>query len=146
MWPFDYIHKRRYERRYKAAVIVFLGTYMFDKLDANEKARVESEVDDNFNRTDTPAIAWRGILKRDDMAANRAAAMDRLDIQPSIPNLSWAKLFEPWRFWRKIPEWPRKASDDRPFRLVYDYHWLYSATLDAKNFLRRSGFNIPDME
>lgn len=119
---------------------------MFEDLPADEKLRVESEVDDNFNRTDTPAIAYRVNLNSDDLAANRAAAMDRLGLQPSIPNLSWTQLFEPWRFWRKIPEWPRKASDDRPFRLVYDYHWLDSATLDAKNYLRSSGFNIPAME
>lgn len=145
MWPFD-IRERRHERRYKAALIVLLGNYSFEKLTDDEKARVESEVNDNFDRTGDPSIAWRAVLRRDDMAANRAAAMERLDLQPSIPNLSWAQLFEPWRFWRKIPEWPRKASDDRPFRLIYDYHWFDMATLDAKNFLRCNGLNIPDIE
>ena len=119
---------------------------MYERLTADEKLRVESEANDNFNRTDTPSIAWRTVLRRDSLAAHRAAAMDRLDMNLDLPNTSWSQLFEPWRLWRKVPEWPRKPYDSRPDVLIYDYRWLDSAAVDAKNFLRRNGFEIPDIE
>lgn len=124
-----------------------MGTYIYEMLSPDERVRVESEVDENFNRTDTPAVAWRHVLKWDDMAANRAAAMDRLGVPTSVLSLSWSQLFEPWRLWRKVPGWwPRKSYDSRPFVLVYDWHPFDPATVDAKNFLRRSGISIPDVD
>ena len=146
MWPFDYFAKRKYNRRYKAAVIVLLGAYMFEKLAPDEKARVESEVNDNFNRTDNPAVAWRRQMKWSAMAAYRAAAMDRVGIQPAIPGLSWSQLFQPWHLWRKVPEWPRKAFDSRPTLLIYDYHPFDPSIADAKRFLRSSGICIPNAD
>ena len=95
MWQFDYFRKRTYERRYKAAIIVFLGAYMFERLDANQRARVEVELTENFNRTDTPDIAWRRIAKWDAIAAFRATAMDRVGIESTIPGLTWTHLFKP---------------------------------------------------
>ena len=118
---------------------------MFEKLAPNDKARVESEVNDNFNRTDTPAVASRAVLKSDVMAAFRAAAMDRLGLQPSVPDLSWSQLFKPWSLWRKVPEWPRKAYDSRVDVLIYDYHPFDPATADARTFLRSNGLSIPDV-
>lgn len=144
MWPFSYFGRRRFDRRRKAALIVLLGAWMYEKSPVDVKDRLDSEVDENFNRTDTPAVAWRGILKADAMAAHRAAAMDRLGIPPSIPDLSWAQLFEPWHIWRKVPEWPRKAYDGRPDLLVNDYRLFDPASAEARLFLRTNGLNFPD--
>ncbi|MEQ1516299.1 MAG: hypothetical protein ABL931_07410 [Usitatibacteraceae bacterium] len=137
MWPFDSFRKRNYDRKHKAALIVLLGAYMFERMSPDEKARVESEVDDNFNRTDTPAIAWRHAINVEAMAAYRAAAMDRLGVQPVLLNLSWSQLFEPWRRWRKVPEWPRKSYDSRVDDLMNEYRPLEQASIDAEQLLRR---------
>jgi len=146
MWPFDYIRRRKYGRRYKAALIVFLGAYMFERLDRDNKARVEAELSDNFNRTDTPAVAWMRVATWDLIAAFRAAAMDRIGIEPIIPGLSWTPLFKPWGFWRKLPEWPRRAFDARAAILIDEYRPMDQATADAKKFLRDNGMNIPDAD
>jgi len=144
VWPFDRLCKRKHDRRYKAALIVLLGASMFDNLDGEQKARVESEVNDNFNRTDTPAIAWNRLVAWDLISAFRAAAMDRLSLEPSVAGLTWSQLFEPWRFWRKVPQWPRRAFDARAATLIYDFRPFDPATAEAAQFLRNCGVYIPD--
>jgi hypothetical protein len=146
MWPFDAFRKRKYDRQYNAALIVFLGTHMFERLSADQRARVAAEMDENFNRTDTPAVAWRRCAAWNVLAAYRAAAMARLGIAPIIPSLSWATLFRPWRIWRKVIEWPRQSSDDRAAVLVDDYDPMGRAYADAKKYLRDNGMNIPDAD
>src|SRR4051794_37859692 len=107
MWPFDRLRQIRYDRRYKAAVVVLLGTYAFDQLPASQRERVETEVQANFNRSDSPAAAWRRALEPSAaISVFRAAAMEKMGIAPAIAHLSWLDLFEPWSFWRIRNLWP----------------------------------------
>jgi hypothetical protein len=135
MWPFDY-RKRKYDRRYKAALVILLSEYMYARLDARQRAQVEAEMNQNFNRSDTPAAAWRR-LQWDIISAFRAAAMERLGIEPTIPGLTWVELFRPWAHWRKWPQWPvTPGFDILPSWLVADFRPMDRATADAEAFLR----------
>jgi hypothetical protein len=144
MWPFDRLRKRKYDRRYKAALVVLLGKHMFAQLEAALKARVESEMNANFSRSNNPAAAWRRWAHPDYIAAFRAAAMERIGIEPPIPGLSWAQLFKPWAHWRKWPQWPlMRGFDNRAAWLVLDFRPMDKATHDAREFLRSNALAIP---
>ncbi len=148
MWPFKQIRQRRYERRYKAAMVVLLGTYMGDSLSSDERLLVESEMDANLNRSDMPAVAWRRLLGQSDLTGvYRAVAMEKAGIEPLVPALSWVELFAPWKNWRKVPGWPLAPGFDfLPTGLVYDFRPMDQATMDARAYLREHGFTIPDFD
>jgi len=148
MWPFNRFRQRRYERRYKAAMVVLLGTYMMERLSPEQQARVESEVDANLNRSDTPARAWRRWAGRSDfMGACRAVGMQKAGIAPPVATLSWRALFEPWASSRKMSMWPiLPGFDVLPLRLVLDFRPMNQATVDARAYLREHGFNLADFD
>jgi hypothetical protein len=138
MWPFEYLHKRKRERHYKAALVVLLSEHMYARLDASERARVGVEMKDNFNRSWPPAPAYRDA-QWDVIAAFRATAMARLGIEPSVPGLHWADLLAPWTDWRYWwPQWPvTRGFDNRATWLIFDFHEMDPATADAKAFLAK---------
>ena len=138
MWLVDRFAQRKYNRRYHAALVVLLGTVLFEGLGDKDRARVEVDVDDNFNRTDTPAIATRRLLGQDLIAAHRAVAMARLDVKLPFCELSWEQLLKPWRGWKKVPEFTGRVYDSRADALVNDYRIFDSATSDARKFLSRN--------
>ena len=146
MWPFDRLRQRRYERRYKAAMVVLLGTYMIDRLSPDQRTQVESKVDANLNRSDLPAAVWRKLVGRSDfMSAFRAAAMEKVGIEPPVAGLSWRELFKPWANVRKMPTWPIVPGfDGLPSYLVFDFRSMHQATADAREYLRQHGMDIPD--
>ena len=127
-------------------MVVLLGEYMNGGLDAGQRARVETEMNDCFNRSDTPADAWNKSVSWDILAAYRAAAMQRCGIEPPIPGLSWSSLFEPWRQLPKWMQWPMLGFDFRPASLVLDFRPMNQATSDARAFLRNNGMRIPDAD
>ena len=140
MWPFDYIRKRKYNRRYKAALLVFLGAYLIEKLDANQKAIVEREMDKNLNKTDTPVVAERRWDSWDFLAISRAAAMERVGIELPVPKLSWSELFAPWARWQLWPQWPfARDYDCRPDFVGLDFRLMHPATAEAEAFLLSYG-------
>jgi hypothetical protein len=146
MWPIDRLRKRKHDRRLKAAVVVLLGAYLSERLDAGQRAKVESELNDLLNESDNPAAAWRRWARWDVLAAYRAAAMQRAGVKPPIPE-TWEQLFAPWNHWGKWPVWPMgRRYDIRPAYLVYDYRPMNAATLEAKEYLRRHGMHIPDAD
>ena len=73
MWPLDLLRRRTYKRQYNAAVAVFLGSYGLDRLSADERSRVEAQVEQNFDKSIYgPKVAeFRGDL----LAAECAAAV-----------------------------------------------------------------------
>ena len=146
MWPFDIFRKRKYERRRKAALVVLLGTYMSKDLDAAQRACVETEMSQCFNRSDTPATGWRKWSSWDVLGAYRAAAMERCGIDPAVPDLSWSDLFGPWRQLPKWAQWPMLGFDFRPASLVLDFLPMHPATADAKAYLRSRGLDIPEAD
>ena len=148
MWPFDLMRRRKYERRYKAALVVFLGTYATDHLTPEQHQRIESEVDKNLNRTDMPAAAWRRVLGPSAMiGACRCAAMERVGIPPAVAGLSWADLFQPWSFFRIRNAWPvLRRFDMLPVTLVNDFRPMHQATADARTFLRQHGVDVPEFD
>ncbi len=143
MWPFTIIAERKYRRRYNAAIVVLLGAHVFENLASERRASVEAEVNNNFDKSDTPAIASRRVFEPDAMTAHRAAAMDRLGFDLNFDNLSWSQLLEPWRMWRKIPEFTGRIYDSRADMLLNDYRLTHSATEDAKQLLRDHGIECP---
>jgi hypothetical protein len=149
MWIIDRLRQRKYHRRYKAALVVLLGTYMMEELDPKDRKRVEAEVDRNFERSNTPAVAWRRVLPVTDAAALgafRAAAMDRLGIPP-MAAMSWAELFKPWSRWRIRTLWPDlRGFDMAPVNVMTDFRPMDRATADARSFLRQCGMSIPDFD
>jgi hypothetical protein len=148
MWPIDAIRKRTHDRRFKAALVVFLGEYLVERLEPEQKARIEAEMNANFNRTDNPAVAWRRWADWAVLAAFRATAMERAGIEPQIAGLSWSELLRPWRLSRNVPPIvPFTPSiDARAASLVNDFHAMDTATIEAKEFLRANGIHIPDAD
>ena len=146
MWPFDQMRERKYDRRYKAALLVHLATRMFEQLDSVGQARVEAEVVEGLRRAPGPGAAGIPWAQWHVRAALRAAAMERLGIKPTIPALTWAQLFMPWNRWNRLPQWPLWRYDARPLFLIRDYLPMERATTDAKAFLRRNGMDIADVD
>lgn len=142
MWPFDRLRARRYERRYNAALIVFLGAYQFARLDSAETARVEAEMIADLNRSGEPAVFWKRNAPWYNIAVFRAAAMDRVGIPSPIPDLSWARLFKPWELWSNLPQWPMPRCDLRVFSALLAFHVMDRATQDARKFLIAKGIDI----
>ena len=128
--------------------MVFLGQYTVDRLPPEQRARVEAEMDADFNRTDTPAVAARRCLAWADLAASRATAMERAGIEPVIAGLSWSELLRPWRFSREVPPIVPFTPpwDGRAGALMNDFHVMDAATIEAKQFLRANGIDVPDAD
>ena len=141
MWPFTILQRREYERAYKAAVLVLLGTYLYEGLAADEKARVESEVTDILTGFGLEARGWR-TTSWDAAGAFRAVAMAHLNIGP-IAGMSWSDLLRPWKQLRPVLGLPER--DTRAAFIVQDYRPFHQATEDAKAYLRKGGLDIPQI-
>lgn len=149
MWPLDLLRQRKYDRHYKAAIAVLLAQY--GQLSADDRARVELSVQENYDNCDLgPKVAeWRPTV----LAAERAAAMQRLRMGTGIPGLTWDELFAPWR--RGPANWltrmafgtpypfSKSAWDERAYLLEMDFRLGAQATMDARDFLCRHGIHIP---
>src|SRR4051812_31386862 len=97
MWPFSVIARRRYNRRYRAALAVFTGAHVFPRLSVEEKTRVEDEV----NR-----LCWQGLVTPGQhrrwatwsgRAALRVIAMNRIGISLPVQGLLWEMMLPPIR-------------------------------------------------
>jgi hypothetical protein len=142
MWPFSIIHRRRRERAFKAAVLVLLGTYFYDGLRAEEKARVEAEVADMFTGHDIGTHGWYASSW---LAAGafRSLAMSHLGIGP-ITGISWAEILAPWKYC-SLEDFGLPDKDARAVFIVDDYRPMDSATEEARTFLRAKGLDIPEV-
>lgn len=151
MWPFELLRRLKYERHYKAALAIFLGANAAEKLSAENRARVEGEVEQNYDKSvKGPKLAEH---RWEMLAAERAAAMHRLGIGTGIPDLTWDQLFTPWRSgptsWVAALGWGSPGNvfvgwDVRPSLLYFDFRPLAQATHDARDFLRRHGITVPE--
>jgi len=152
MWPFDFLRRRKYERNYKAALAVFLGVYGVKSLSAEQQSRVEEQVDENFNKSVSgPKVA---ISRGDWLAAERAAAMQRLGIGTGVEGLTLNELFAPFQsvpmkfvaaLGSALPH-TMFSWDGRPSFLATDFRPTAQATQDARDFLRRNGIHVPQNE
>ena len=143
-WPLTALLFTTYRRRYHAAMIVLLGHQTFDKLAPQDRIRVDQDVDENWNGTDTPAVAYRKLIPPDMLCAERAAAMDRLGIPPCIAAVTWKELFEPWRYWRRIRWASGRKVDERAGFAIMNYRIFHPANEDAKKFLQEQGLVVED--
>ncbi len=139
MWPLTIFRKRRYERRFRAAVLIFLGVYKFGQLGLAERLDIDHEVDEMFKRIPETPASMRSGMTWDGMGAWRAVAMARLK-KPLDGELSWEQLLQPWRrspfFW----------FDGRPSRIWMDFRLFEQATIDARSYLRRNDVPVPDID
>jgi len=144
IWPFSVLQRRKYDREFNAALIVLLGTYRFARLSAEEKARVDREVNDIL-KVDPDYVSdirqWRAL---DSIGAFRGIAMARLGIATGISGPAWQEML---RFWEEtfldLAIWER---DMRTGFVLWDYRAGSTATADAKRYLRQHGLDIPDVE
>jgi hypothetical protein len=143
---FDVLRKRQYDRRYKAALIVFMGAYQFSRLDAEHKALVEAEMNADLIRSGSVAAYWKRNAAWYNIAAFRAAAMDRIGISSAIPDVAWTQLFSPWALWTKLPQWPGPKFDPRPFVALQMFRPMDQATKDAEAFLSNSGIDVSTLQ
>ncbi|GEM_PF-3731094 len=138
VWPFSLFHKRIYERRFRAALVVLLGAHMFELLDSAQKSRVDTEVNKMLTLSPIPPASHRRWAVWYVRAAYRAVAMSQLGIEPVVDSLSWKELIRPpslmYRFQR---------FDVRPLQVWTDYYLFDRATVDAKVFLRKKGLDVP---
>ncbi len=146
MWPFDLVRKRQHDHRYKAALIVFLGAYQFSRLDPDKKALVEAEMNADLIRSGSVAAFWKKNMPWHNIAAFRAAAMDRIGLSAAIPGVAWIQLFKPWALWTKLPQWPGPRFDPRPFRALLMFRPMDQATKDAEAFLSNCGIDVSTLK
>jgi hypothetical protein len=142
MWPLDVFRRRKYDRRYRAALVVYLGTYMPDVLDTANRQRVEAEVRRLSKGFVDGSAAFRKWAPWESWGALRAVAMAHLSIEPSIPGLSWGELLRGWP--KRDPlfgSWDSRAS-----WLLFDFSSAGQAAADAREFLRGHGWNVPDRD
>lgn len=149
MWPFDLLRQRKYQREYKAALVVLLGAYGSPQLTPEQRARVESDMDRNWNLTEFPAVSNRRTSSWDFIAAERAAAMDRLGIPPAVAGLSWRDLFASlpnpkWIF--QMAPYAMRNFDPRGGFITMQFRPMSEATADAKKFLRKRGLDVPEAD
>ena len=150
MWPLDALRRRKYLRRYKAALVVLLGTYTYDRLTTDQRGQVELKAMDFLSQSEYAAVPSRApLFARPNPAASafRCAAMESLGIPPLVQSLTWEDLFQPWGFWRIRKVWPYpRPIDFLPFNLAQDFRPMDKATADAREFLRAEGLDIPEFD
>ena len=145
MWPFNVFRKRSYHRRRNAAIVIYLGTYLPDRIDEGTRARVEAETGRIIDGYIESGPAFRKWATWDGWGAVRAIAMAHLGVQPPIAGLSWDDLLRPWKR-RDDPLGLFPTWDMRIGSLLLDFRQLDQATTDARVFLRGEGFDIPERD
>ena len=83
MWPFDRFRKRKHDRRYRAALVVYLGTYLPDRLDAETRRRVEIEVTRIIDGWSESGAAFRRWAPWKAWGSARAVAMANIGVEPT---------------------------------------------------------------
>lgn len=147
MWPFDQLRKRKYEKHRAAAIIVLLGAHRPGTLDPASRKRFETALAEMLKCAPDPPATWKRWARWDKVGAVQAAAMQKAGIGPGISGLSWEVLFRPWEAWREWPKrWSPKGFDARPEYVLDDFRPMHPATVDAKEFLRMNGMNIPEAD
>ncbi len=125
-----------YEKRYRAALVVLLGVYSFDRLSAEQKTKVEAGVRALLKYIMGGVAAHRRLASWDVRATYRAVAMARLKIAPSVGDLTWETLLPkrgPWRLWMEIPA-----------AVIFSFYPMDPATADAKEYFRANGIDVPN--
>lgn len=129
MWPWDFFQRRRYQRAFDAALVVFLAAHMFDRMSSAERLQVDDEVDSILKRTTVPSAAHRRWATPDARALFRAIAMANLGIEPVLAGFTWKALMRHWPLLR--------------IALFFDFHPYAQPTWDAEEFLREKNIEIP---
>jgi hypothetical protein len=130
MWPFSILRKRRYQRSFDAALVIFLAADMFDRMNFTERAQIDSEVDKILKSTTIPSAAHRHCASPEVRALYRALAMAHLGVQPTLRPYTWKSLMRHWRL--------------MPLSLYLDYRPYAQPTWDAEEFLRKNGIEVPN--
>ena len=126
----------------KAAALILLGTYLYDGLRTEEKARVESDVADMLTGFGLEMRGWY-VTSWEAAGAFRSLAMAHLGIGP-MAGVSWPELLEPWKYC-SLEDLGFPDKDARAPSIVDDYRPMDPATEDAKSFLRTKGLDIPEI-
>lgn len=143
-----FFRRRRYRRAFNAALVVLIGKYVFERLDAEQRRAVDGEVDRNIRvelqvpRVDRKWFGWA------DLGAVRAVAMARLGLSTGVPGYTWDELLSRYWWWKKVQlQWSQQQpADVRDGAVDMDFHPFHPATEDAKAFMRRNGYLIPDYD
>ena len=128
-----------WERRYRAAFVIYMAAYTHKQLSDSEQSRVDQRVHadmsgplQGFSPFEFERL-WPLSLK----SAWRAYAMAELDIPPAIEGLTW-----------RLPKsgrllWGFKTG---PGKLYSAYRFYDSATLQAKHDLESKGLNLQGID
>lgn len=104
MWSFfGRLKQKNHERRVRSAIAVLLSEFIFERLSADQQARVDLSVIAEYRRY--WLFAWwmrRSDNPPDTVAIDRAYAMQRLGIATGIPNLSWHDALPPRTNYREF--------------------------------------------
>lgn len=123
-----------YNRRYNAAIAIYMAAYTFTLMASDTKARVDDRVYASMNRPflGFSPIEFQRLWPPQMQAAWRAYAMFDLGIPPAIQNQTW-QLPKSRRMWGVPKTGPMKLySDFRP----YD-----ESAVQAKLFLKTKGLD-----
>jgi hypothetical protein len=115
------------EQRFRAALAILLSTHVFERLDAKQRVRVEDELVAVYRPLGVYPW-WRSRKDQPDgaRAAERAVAMQRLEVPTGIEGLSWSEIIRP--AWRA-----------NPALLSFAYRPFHPATDRAIAFLAERG-------
>jgi hypothetical protein len=133
---FEFLKRRRYRERFRAALAVYVAAYTYELLTASDKACVREWIREFAEWRGT----WSGItffefdmfLDARAKAAFWAVAMNDLGIPPSIPGEHWDIPSTPgW--------WSRHREVDR---LLLHFRPYNATTTEVENYLLSKGIDV----
>jgi hypothetical protein len=123
---------RSRERRYKAAMAVYLAAYTYQTMTLAKRQEVDGQVYKNLDGKIVGAspFEFQRLYPSPVKAACRAFAMNDLGIPPAIEGEKW-NLPNARRLWG--------ALSNAPFKLHADYRPMDEATIRAQSYLEAKG-------
>ena len=114
-------------RRYHAALVTLLAIHRYPQLDQESKARIDAELVNIYEPLGIyPWWRHRRNVPPTAIAADRVAAMYRLDIPTGLPEVSWDLVLHPWH-------------RQNPTLINQDFRYYHRDTDSALEFLASHG-------
>ena len=137
MWPFDALRRRRFQRRYHAALVVYLAAYTYPRLSPADQQRIDREIEPYYERnTGFSAYEFKAFLPVSFKAAFWATVMNDLSIPPAVAGEQWTLPKKRW--------WADRLA--AAHRLVANFRPYNPITNEVRDHLANKGVNVEELE
>jgi hypothetical protein len=137
MWPFDTLRRHRFQRRYHAALLVYLAAYTYPRLSPADQQRIDREIEQYYERnTGFSAYEFKTFLSVSFKAAFWAVVMNELSIPPAVAGEQWTLPKKRW--------WSDRLA--AAHQLVANFRPYNPITNAARERLASKGVNVEALE